>query len=107
ARKRPELAGVTTTFTANVPQLFADVDRDKALRQGVALGDVYQTMQTFLGGLFVNQFNRFGRQLRVLVEAEGEDRMAPEQIGQFYVRNDQGTMLPLSALQSSQRTFGP
>ena len=75
ARKRPELAGVTTPFSANVPQVFADVDREKALRQGVALGDVYQTMQTFLGGLYVNQFNRFGRQWRVFLQAEGEDRM--------------------------------
>ena len=74
ARKRPELAGVTSPFTATVPQVFADVDRDKVLRQGVALGDVYQTMQTFLGGLFVNQFNRFGRQWRVFLQAEGEDR---------------------------------
>jgi hydrophobic/amphiphilic exporter-1 (mainly G- bacteria), HAE1 family len=90
-----------------VPQVFADVDRDKVLRQGVALGDVYQTMQTFLGGLFVNQFNRFRRQWRVFVEAEGEDRVTPEQIGQFYVRNDAGTMVPLSALQSTEKTFGP
>ncbi len=107
AKKRPELAGVTSTFTANVPQVFSDVDRDKVLRQGVALGDVYQTMQTFLGGLFVNQFNRFGRQWRVFVQAEGEDRVAPEQIGQFYVRNDAGTMVPLSAVQSTERTYGP
>jgi HAE1 family hydrophobic/amphiphilic exporter-1 len=107
ARKRPELAGVASPFTAKVPQVFADVDRDKVLRQGVALGDVYQTMQTFLGGLYVNQFNRFGRQWRVFVQAEGEDRVAPEQIGQFYVRNDAGGMVPLSALQSTEQTFGP
>jgi len=107
ARKRPELAGVTSPFTANVPQIFADVDRDKVLRQGVAVGDVYQTMQAFLGGLFVNQFNRFGRQWRVFVQAEGEDRVAPEQIGQFYVRNDAGTMVPLSAIQSTTKTSGP
>jgi hydrophobic/amphiphilic exporter-1 (mainly G- bacteria), HAE1 family len=107
ARKRPELAGLISPFTANVPQVFTNVDRDKALRQGVALGDVYQTMQTFLGGLYVNQFNRFGRQWRVFVQAEGDDRVAPEQIGQFYVRNDAGTMVPLSALQATQRTFGP
>ncbi len=73
-----------------MPQVFADVDRDKVLRQGVALGDVYQTMQAFLGGLYVNQFNRFGRQWRVFLQAEGEDRSSPEQIGQFYVRNDAG-----------------
>jgi HAE1 family hydrophobic/amphiphilic exporter-1 len=107
ARKRPELAGVNTPFTASVPQIFADVDRDKALRQGVALGDVYQTMQAYLGGLFVNQFNRFGRQWRVFLQAEGEDRQSPEQIGQFYVRNSAGDMVPLSSMQTNQPTFGP
>ena len=81
ARKRPELAGVTSQFTAAVPQLFADVDRDKVLKQGVALGDVYQTMQAFLGGLFVNQFNRFGRQWRVFLQAEGAERASPAAIG--------------------------
>jgi multidrug efflux pump len=107
ARARPELAGVATTFSANVPQMFADVDRDKALSQGVALGDVYQTMQTFLGGLYVNQFNRFGRQWRVFLQAEGEDRTTPSQVGQFYVRNDAGTMVPLSALQTMKESSGP
>ena len=90
-----------------MPQIYADVDRDKVLRQGVALGDVYQTMQAFLGGLYVNQFNRFGRQWRVFLQAEGEDRRSPEQIGQFYVRNDAGTMVPLSAVQTTTPTFGP
>jgi len=107
ANKRPELAGVTSPFTAAVPQIYADVDRDKVLRQGVALGDVYQTMQAFLGGLFVNQFNRFGRQWRVFLQAEGEDRQSPEQIGEFYVRNDAGNMVPLSAVSSTAPTFGP
>ena len=107
ARARPELAGVTSPFTASVPQMFVNVDREKALRQGVALGDVYQTMQTFLGGLYVNQFNRFGRQWRVYLQAEGGERMAPEQVTQFYVRNDAGGMVPLSALQTIQPTFGP
>jgi HAE1 family hydrophobic/amphiphilic exporter-1 len=107
ARTRPELAGISSTFSANVPQMFADVDRDKALSQGVALGDVYQTMQTFLGGLYVNQFNRFGRQWRVFLQAEGEDRTTPGQVGGFYVRNDSGTMVPLSALQTMKDSSGP
>ena len=107
ARARPELAGVSSTFSANVPQMFADVDRDKALSQGVALGDVYQTMQTFLGGLYVNQFNRFGRQWRVFLQAEGEERTTPDQVGQFYVRNDADTMVPLSALQTMKESAGP
>ncbi|BCS32138.1 multidrug efflux RND transporter permease subunit [Luteitalea sp. TBR-22] len=107
ARKRPELAGVTSPFSASVPQVFADVDREKVLRQGVALGDVYQTMQAYLGGLYVNQFNRFGRQWRVFLQAEGDTRASPDQVGQFYVRNDAGTMVPLSTVQSMTPTFGP
>jgi HAE1 family hydrophobic/amphiphilic exporter-1 len=107
ARKRPELAGVTSQFTAAVPQLYADVDRDKVLKQGVALGDVYQTMQAFLGGLFVNQFNRFGRQWRVFLQAEGADRTSPAAISQFYVRNNDGTMVPLSSVESTKPAFGP
>jgi HAE1 family hydrophobic/amphiphilic exporter-1 len=107
ARKRPELAGVTSPFTAQVPQVFANVDRDKVLRQGINLGDVYQTMQAYLGGLYVNQFNRFGRQWRVFLQAEGDSRMLPDQVGQFYVKNDTGTMVPLSSLQTMQPAFGP
>jgi hydrophobic/amphiphilic exporter-1 (mainly G- bacteria), HAE1 family len=107
ARQRPELAGVNSPFIAAVPQIYADVDRDKVMRQGVALGDVYQTMQAYLGGLYVNQFNRFGRQWRVFVQAEGEARSSPEQIGQFYVRNAAGTMVPLSSVQTNEPAFGP
>ena len=107
ARKRPELAGVTSPFAANVPQVFANVDREKVLRQGVALGDVYQTMQAYLGGLYVNQFNRFGRQWRVFLQSEGDTRSDPDQVGQFYVRNDAGSMVPLSSVQTLTRTFGP
>jgi HAE1 family hydrophobic/amphiphilic exporter-1 len=107
ARQRPELAGVASQFTAAVPQIYADVDRDKVLKQGIALGDVYQTMQAFLGGLFVNQFNRFGRQWRVFLQAEGSERNSPADIAQFYVRNSDGTMVPLSALEATEPAFGP
>ncbi len=107
ARARPELAGVTSPFSANVPQVYANVDREKALRQGLALGDVYQTMQAYLGGLYINQFNAFGRQWRVFLQAEGDTRSSPDQIGQFYVRNDSGGMVPLSAVQTLSPTFGP
>jgi HAE1 family hydrophobic/amphiphilic exporter-1 len=107
ARQRPELANVTSPFSAAVPQVFVNVDRDKALKQGVALGDVYQTMQAYLGGLFVNQFNRFGRQWRVFVQAEGSERADPERITQFYVRNSDGQMVPLSALSTTGPTQGP
>jgi HAE1 family hydrophobic/amphiphilic exporter-1 len=107
ARKRPELVGVTTQFTAAVPQLYADVDRDKVLKQGIALGDVYQTMQAFLGGLYVNQFNRFGRQWRVFLQAEGAERTSPANISRFYVRNNDGSMVPLSTLESTKPALGP
>ena len=90
-----------------MPQLYADVDRDKVLKQGIVLGDVYQTMQAFLGGLFVNQFNRFGRQWRVFVQAEGDDRTSPAAIAQFYVRNNDGAMVPLSTLETTKPVFGP
>jgi HAE1 family hydrophobic/amphiphilic exporter-1 len=107
ARKRPELINVNSQFSAAVPQIYADVDRDKALKQGVAVGDVYQTMQAYLGGLFLNQFNRFGRQWRVFLQAEGEDRLTEKNIGGFYVRNNDQTMVPLSALVTTKRVFGP
>ena len=105
-RKRPELAGVTSGFSATVPQLYADVDRDKVLKQGVAIGDVYQSLQAFLGGLYINQFNRFGRQWKVFLEAEGEDRTRPESIKQFYVRNNNQAMVPLSTLVKVRKVFG-
>lgn len=107
ARKRPELTGVNSLFTSSTPQLFADVDRDKALKQGVAVGDVYQTLQTFLGGLYLNQFNRFGRQWRVYLQSEGEARVSADDIGLFHVRNKDGAMVPLSALVNIRRTQGP
>ncbi|HKS09811.1 MAG TPA: multidrug efflux RND transporter permease subunit [Pyrinomonadaceae bacterium] len=107
ARKRPELAGVVSPFSASVPQVYADVDRDKVLKQGVAVRDVYQTMQAYLGGLFLNQFNRFGRQWRVFLQAEGEDRLDETSIQQFYVRNNDQTMVPLSSLLTTKRINGP
>jgi multidrug efflux pump len=107
ARKRPELAGVGSPFSAAVPQIFADVDRDKVLKQGVAVGDVYQTLQAYLGGLYLNQFNRFGRQWRVFLEAEGEDRLDERSIEQFYVRNNDQTMVPLSSVVTTKRIAGP
>jgi len=107
ARKRPELVNARTTWVPAVPQVLADVDREKALKQGVALGDVYQTLQTYLGGLYVNQFNRFGRQWRVFMMAEGTERMSVDDLSRFYVRNNEGTMLPLSTLQTPRDMTGP
>lgn len=107
ARQRPELAGVTSQFSATTPQIYADVDRDKVLKQGVAVADVYQTLQTYLGGLYLNQFNRFGRQWRVFLQAEGEERLSERDINQYYVRNNDDQMVPLSSLVSTRRISGP
>ncbi|WHZ13934.1 MAG: RND efflux system, inner membrane transporter [Nitrospira sp.] len=107
ARHRPELANVTTTLLPNVPQLFARIDQAKALKQGVTLSDIHQTLQVFMGGPFVNYFNRFGRQWQVYLLAEGEYRTRVENIDQFYVRNKDGKMVPLSTLVTVLPTFGP
>ena len=107
ARKRPELARVTTTLLPGVPQLFVKVDRDKVLKQGVDLAQVYQTLQTFMGGYFINYFNRFGRQWQVYVQAEGKYRTRAENVGQFYVLNDRGDPVPLSAVTAIESRPGP
>ena len=107
ARKRPEFASVNTTFLPNVPQQFIAVDRDKVLKQGVDIKDVYRTIQAFMGGSFINYFNRFGRQWQVYVEAEGAYRDRAENVGQFYVRNRTGGMVPLSALTRFESRSGP
>ncbi len=107
ARQRPEIATVNTTFLPSVPQLYVDVDRDRVLKQGVDLAEVYKTLQTFMGGYFVNYFNRFGRQWQVYVEAEGEYRTRAENLGLFYVRNHGGESIPLSSLTSTKAISGP
>jgi HAE1 family hydrophobic/amphiphilic exporter-1 len=107
ARERPELGRVVTTLLPSVPQVYIDVDRDKALEQGVALNDVYNTLQTFLGGSFINYFSRFGRQWQVYVQADNAFRTNAAQVGQFYVRNNNNDPVPLSSVTRIQRRFGP
>src|SRR6202789_4295739 len=107
ARKRPEIAGINTSFLPSVPQQFVEVDRDKALKQGVAISDVYTSLQAFMGGIFVNYFNRFGRQWQVYVQADDNFRGAVQDTEQFYVRNNTGEMVPLSALTKFKPHFGP
>jgi HAE1 family hydrophobic/amphiphilic exporter-1 len=107
ARKRPEIASVTTTFLPSVPQLFVNVDRDKVLRQGVDLAEVYKTLQAFMGGYFIDYFNRFGRQWQVYIQAEGEYRTRAENLGLFYVRNHDGESVPLAAMTSAKSISGP
>jgi hydrophobic/amphiphilic exporter-1 (mainly G- bacteria), HAE1 family len=107
AGKRKELSGLSTTFLPSVPQIFVNVDRDKVLKQGVALADVYRTLQCYMGGIFVNYFNRFGRQWQVYVEAEGEYRDSTDKLSSYYVRNRDGAMVPLSALTTVEHRLGP
>jgi HAE1 family hydrophobic/amphiphilic exporter-1 len=107
ANKRPELSRVFTTALPSVPQVLVNVDRDQVLQQGVKLQDVYQTMQCFMGGAFVNYFNRFGRQWQVYVQAEGDYRTEAKNLGQFYVLNSSSNMVPLSAVTSVKKTQGP
>jgi hydrophobic/amphiphilic exporter-1 (mainly G- bacteria), HAE1 family len=107
ARKRPEIGQLNLLFTPAVPQFFAAVDKDKALKLGVPITDVYEELQTLLGGYYVNQFNRFGRVWKVFVEAEPQYRNKTTEVGQFYVRNNNGAMVPLSTLVTMRRDVGP
>jgi len=107
ANKRPEIARAMTTGLPSVPQIFIDVDRDKVLKQGIPLADVYKTLQAYMGSGFINYFNRFGRQWQVYVQAEGEYRKDTDSLGQFYVRNSDGDTVPLAALTSIRQTEGP
>ncbi len=107
AKKRPEIGSLNTTFLPIVPQVFVKVDRDKALREGVELSDVYKTLQAFMGGYFVDYFNRFGRQWQVYVQAEGDYRLHAEDLGLFYVRNQKKESVPLASLTSTKSISGP
>jgi HAE1 family hydrophobic/amphiphilic exporter-1 len=107
ARKRPEIASIVSTFRPSVPQLYVEVDQDRVLKQGLQFGDVYQTLQAFLGGSYVNQFNRFGRQWKVYLQAEPEYRTSVDKINNFYVRNSKGEMAPLASLVTIKRVSGP
>src|SRR5271167_1783745 len=106
-RKRPEIGFLATTYLPSVPQQFVTVDRDKVIKQGVNLTDVYKTIQSFMGGFFINYFNRFGRQWQVYIEAEGEYRTRADNVGQFYVRNNKGENVPLSTLTTLKPRSGP
>jgi HAE1 family hydrophobic/amphiphilic exporter-1 len=107
ARQRPELAGLNSSLRASVPQIFARIDRDKALKQGVDVRDVYGTLQALMGGVYVNDFNRFGRQWKVYLQADPAYRVSEDQIGRFFVRNAAGGMVPLSTLFMPEPISGP
>ena len=107
AMQAPELAGMMASFQTNAPQLQVDIDRVKAKSQGVALTDIFDTLQVNLGSLYVNDFNRFGRTYRVITQADAQFRMQPEDIGLLKVRNAAGDMIPLGTLVNITRTSGP
>ncbi|RXZ44047.1 efflux RND transporter permease subunit [Crenobacter cavernae] len=107
AAKRPELAGVQTTFSPNVPQLYVALDREKAKALGVPVNDVFDTLQSTFGALYVNDFNKFGRIFRVQLQADGDFRAKADDIRFIYVRSKNGDMIPLSALVTITQSTGP
>jgi HAE1 family hydrophobic/amphiphilic exporter-1/multidrug efflux pump len=107
AARRPELANVFNSFRVSIPQVGMEIDRDKASTLGVPVSSIFESLQTFLGGLIVNNFNRFGRVYRVILQAEPQYRNEPEDITGIYVRTGEGQMAPLDTLVSVERTTGP
>jgi hydrophobic/amphiphilic exporter-1 (mainly G- bacteria), HAE1 family len=107
ARKRPEFAGIMTTALLSVPQVGVKVDNAKAMTEQIQLNNLYETVQTFMGGALVNYFNRFGLQWQVYVQADGDFRTSPQNLGKFYVRSAEGTMTPLSTLTTTYPRSGP
>ncbi len=103
----PGLAGLFSTFTVNVPQLDADIDRIKAKQQGVSLQSLFETMQIYLGSLYVNDFNRFGRTYQVIAQADAQFREHPENITRLKTRNESGQMVPLGTLVKVKESYGP
>jgi HAE1 family hydrophobic/amphiphilic exporter-1 len=107
ARKRPEIGRIATFYRSSAPQIYAEVDRDKVLKQGISIADVNQTLGTLLGASYINDFNRFGRVYKVYLSAEGEYRNETWDLSQFYVRGNTGAMVPLNTLVSMKPTSGP
>ncbi|MFJ3487490.1 efflux RND transporter permease subunit [Pseudomonas sp. NPDC090202] len=107
SRSIPELANLFTSYTVNVPQVDAAIDREKAKTHGVAISDIFDTLQVYLGSLYANDFNRFGRTYQVNVQGEQSFRQDPEQIGQLKVRNDKGEMIPLATFVKVSSVSGP
>jgi HAE1 family hydrophobic/amphiphilic exporter-1 len=107
ARQRPEIGSIMTTFRASVPQRYMEINRDKVLKAGVALNDIYTTVGAFLGGSYVNDFNRFGRLYKAYIQAEPEYRISEDRINLFFVKNKNGDRVPLSAFVSIKAVAGP
>jgi multidrug efflux pump len=107
AYQTPQLAGEFSSYQVNVPQLFADVDRDKVKQLGIPLNDVFQTLRIYLGSAYVNDFNKFGRTYQVIAQADAPFRSTAEDIAQLKVRNTQGEMVPLGSVLNVKQSYGP
>ena len=107
ANERPEIGAAFTTFQASVPQRFMDIDKEKALKLGVSLNDLYTTIGAFMGGAYVNDFTRFGRLYKTYVQAEPEYRVSEEQINNFFIKNKHGKMVPLATIATIKPVAGP
>lgn len=107
ARKRPEIANIFTLYRSNVPQKKIVIDYDKAEKLGIDLSEITSTISTYLGSAYVNDFNRFGRQYKVYVQAEAQDRLEPDDIGKYYVRSRKGDIIPLTTLAVVEDAQGP
>ena len=107
AQKRPEIQRIYTTFNAGTPQIKLEIDNDKAMKLGVPVSKVTEALGAFLGGTYVNDFNRFGRQYKVYLQGEAVDRVKPENLNLIYVKNSNGDMLPISTLVTATKVTGP
>ncbi|MET1415718.1 multidrug efflux RND transporter permease subunit [Roseibium sp. HPY-6] len=107
ANQSEEIARAYSTFRANVPQVFVDLDREKAKTLGIGVSDVFTTLQAYLGSFYINDFNIFGRVYKVMIQAEGQYRDKVEDIGRLYVRSQDGTMVPLRSILTTENVLGP
>ena len=107
AQERPEIGSAFTTFQANVPQRYLDIDREKALKLGIPLNDLYLTIGAYMGGAYVNDFTRFGRLYKTYIQAEPQYRIDESQIRNFFIKNHHGNMVPLSTMVSVKNISGP
>ncbi len=107
AEKSPEISGLSTSMQADIPQLYFDVDRDRAKMQGIPVSDIFSTMKAFTGSIYINDFNMFNRIYRVYLQAEADYRSRRDNMNLFFVRASNGSMVPISSLGSSHYTTGP
>jgi HAE1 family hydrophobic/amphiphilic exporter-1 len=107
ANARPEIGKAFTTFQANVPQRYMDIDKEKALKLGIRLNDLYNTVGVFMGGSYVNDFTRFGRLYKTYIQAEPEYRVDEKQLSNFFIKNKDGNMVPLSTIATVRPISGP